>query len=199
MGYAGDLLSPEKIAEKLWSHGWRDVELVQMLATVLGESGGYTEAWNDNLDERGRLKSRDVGLAQINIRAKDVGTPREHRLRDPDYNLARARELFDTRETLRRRRRFNPWYAYTKGWALFPNWWIMRTKETAKAKKLPREWVPTGLYLHRAVVGVANFYARKFDLEPRPFVTHPERPDRPPFIPHDDGRRPKENNGQGVR
>lgn len=198
MPFAGTKLAPETIAEKLHALGFRDLDLVEMVATILGESQGYTEAYNDNVDSRGRVLSRDVGLGQINIRARDIGTARERKLYDPDYNLREVKRMFDTRETLVKRRRFNPWYAFTKGWATFPGWWIYTSKEASERTGQPRHWAPTGRYLHKAVVGVANFYARHYGLTPRPFLDLPEEPPVPRKPPLNKvGPRPVENDGRG--
>lgn len=199
MPYAGRQIPASEIAEMLWDLGWRDTDLIDMTATILGESGGWTEAYNDNLDSKGRVTSRDIGLAQINIRARDIGTSRERKLKDPKYNLQQARKLFDTRETLVKRRRFNPWYAFTTGWATFPEWWVFRSAEAAKARNLPREWTPTGRYLHQALIGVTNFYAKKYGItHPDPFVKLPDPPKMPSKPPKGDGPRPVKNKGRGT-
>lgn len=198
MPYGGDKLPPEEIARLLYHEGgFRDFDLIEMTATVLAESQGYTQAYNDNTDSRGRVQSRDVGLGQINIRRREVGTKKERDLHDPVKNVRAIRKLFDTRETLTKRRRFNPWYAYTLGWATFPEWWVYRSKEVARAKGLPREWIPTGRYLHEAIVGVANFYANEFHV-PHFQLTLPREPAKPKAKPFDgEGRRPRKNRGHG--
>lgn len=198
MPYGGDRLEPYEIAELLHNVGFRDLDLVEMVATVLGESGGYTAAYNDNRDNSGRVISRDVGLGQINIPRRHIGTRREKNLQNPIKNVKAIKRLFDTRETLTKRRRFNPWYAFTKGWATFPHWWVFRSADVAKAQGLPREWIRTGRYIHQAIVGVANFYARKHGLRPFPFVTLPEEPPKPTLRPLKDGPRPKPNKGRGT-
>jgi len=236
--YAGEQLGAADVAGRLHRLGFRDLDLVEMLATLMGESNLYTEAWNDNLaeagaalkrgdkvliqgdllanvytvtrvgavhiwlgnrpEERGNLRkvlSRDVGLGQINIPARDIGTQRELDLRDPDKNLRAVRALFDTRETLVRRRRFNPWYAYTKGWATFPEWWVFSTREQAEATGAPRHWKPTGRYIHKAIVGVANFHAQRLGIAS--LVALPDEPPKPTKRPVGDGPRPEPNKGRG--
>lgn len=198
MPYGGDKLAPEEIARLLYYEGgFRDHDLIEMTATVLAESQGYTKAYNDNTDPKGKVLSRDVGLGQINIRTREIGTKKEYDLQDPVKNVKAIRALFDTRETLTKRRRFNPWYAYTLGWATFPEWFVFRSKEAAKARNLPREWVPTGRYIHEAIVGVANFYASEYKI-PNFHVQLPPEPKAPKKRPADDvGPRPVKNKGRG--
>jgi len=244
VGYAGEQLAPSEVARRLHKAGFRDFDLVEMLATLLGESNLYTSAWNDNLapagaalkrgdrvrfeedkldgvatvewsspktrtarvagadrafswDDARKILSRDIGLGQINIRAKDIGTKREMDLRVPANNIRAIKALFDTRETLVKRRRFNPWYAYTKGWATFPEWFVFSTAEQAEATGVARHWKPTGRYIHKAVVGVANFYAEEFGIQPGQLLSLPAEPEKPKKRPFGDGPRPKENKGRG--
>lgn len=144
--------------------GWVDTELVVAVAVCLSESGGYVRAWHDNLDSDGKLLSRDIGLFQINIPASAVGTAVEEDLYDIENNLNRARSLYDNRG-------WQPWFGWVNGYATSTEWW-----HWSDTKKL---WVPTGRYLHRAVRGVANFYAVHFGLEPRPFTDYWKIPDKP--------------------
>lgn len=191
MPFEGKVLQPSEIAALLHKVGFRDFDLVEMTATLLAESQGYVRAYNDNVDERtGKVKSRDVGLGQINIPARYVGTKREAQLYDPETNIRAVKALFDTRETLIKRRRFNPWYAFTLGWATFPEWWVFTKKE-------PRRWAPTGRYIHQAIVGVANFHGRHYGIDPSPLVALPEAPARPTKRPQGDGPRPVPNRGRG--
>lgn len=191
MPFEGKILQPSEIAELLHQLGWRDFDLVEMTAVILAESQGYVRAYNDNVDARGRVKSRDVGLAQINIPARYIGTKREAALYDPLTNLKAARALFQTRVTLTKRRRFDPWYAFTLGWATFPEWWVFTKKE-------PRHWAPTGRYIHQAIVGVANFYGRHYGIVPAPLVALPDAPPCPAKRPQGDGPRPRPNAGRGT-
>ena len=161
--YAGKRLKPREVADRA-SHRWTGVNLVKATATFLGESGGSVGAWHDNEGADGKLLSRDCGLAQINIPASKVGTEYEAKLRtdslDPAVyepviaeNLRRARELYDTpwiRGGKKDKRRWQPWYAYTQGWATFPEWWIW-------ARPALDSWKPTGRYIQKAVLGIANF------------------------------------------
>ena len=248
MPFEGGQLQPSEIAALLHEAGFRDFDLVEMTATILGESKGYIRAYNDNEEINPKLKkgdrvllppklvdgvfksgplhkvewahaaskvarlengrkyqwhelrkvtSRDVGLGQINIPARDIGTRREAKLYDPKENIRAVRRLFDTRESLARRRRFNPWYAYTNGWATFPEWWVYRSKEAARASGKPREWVPTGRYLHAAIVGVANYYAETYGIRPEPLLQLPDPPPQPGKPPLGDGPRPVPNRGRG--
>jgi lysozyme-like protein len=185
--FLGKQLPPKAIAELCWKQGWRDLDLVKIVATCLAESQGYTRAYNDNVRD-GKTDSRDVGLFQINIRARHIGTRLERDLYDPVRNVQAARKLFDTRMTLTKRRRFQPWYAYTLGWATFPEWWVWSVKRG--------EWVETGLYLQKAVRGVANMYADKFGHQ-GDLVYLREKPARPRFTPRDVSLyRPRINTGQ---
>lgn len=190
MPFDGTQLQPYEIAELLHRLGWRDLDLVEMTATILAESWGYVRAFNDNVDEKGRVKSRDVGLAQINIPARYIGTKRETALYEPVKNLTAARKLFDTRMTLTKRRRFQPWYGYTLGWATFPGWWYA-------TKDPPRQWKPSGQYLHKAIAGVANFHAKRYGVEPYPLVYLSPRPPVPATKPKPGEGRPIPNKGRG--
>src|ERR1041384_5099833 len=98
------------IAELCYVGGWRDLNLIKAVATCLSESGGYQFAYHDNVDAHGTILSRDVGLFQINIPAKQIDTAAEHDLYGVANNLARARSLFVARG-------FQPWYGYTLGHA----------------------------------------------------------------------------------
>lgn len=192
MPFEGPQLQPQDIARELHKLGFRDFDLVEMTATILGESQGFQYAYHDNMDAHGKIKTRDVGLAQINIPARYIGTKKEQELYKVGTNLRAARALFMTRETLTKRRRFNPWYAFTTGWATFPEWWVFTKAE-------PRHWAPTGRYLHQAVVGVANFYASELGIEyPRPFLRVPPAPLIPSKRPPGDGPRPAMNHGRGT-
>lgn len=166
MPLAGKKLLPREIAELGRSH-WKNWELVKMVATALGESAGYVGAWHDNGDAT--VTSRDCGLMQINIQARDIGTPTEEMLRTESLdrvvywstataNAAAAYRLYEQPwvrpgddEPIRR---WQPWVAYTTGWATFPGFWIWHQLNG----KPIGPWLPTGRYLQQAIAGVANFH-----------------------------------------
>ena len=56
------------------------------------------------------ITSRDVGLFQINIPARDMGTDREDALYDVVANVATARQYWQTRG-------WQPWYGWVNGYA----------------------------------------------------------------------------------
>lgn len=191
MPYAGPTLLPREVAALLHDTGWRDENLIKMTATILGESNGSVGAWHDNFDKAGSLVSRDCGLGQVSIPAVKVGTNEETRLRtDPLYNLQRCRELWEAPwPSPTGIRMFQPWVAYRSGWATFAEWWVYTAAE-------PRRWAATGRYIHRATVGVANFYAERRGLKPVPLVSLPSPPPKPTEPPYDGvGPRPKPNDG----
>jgi len=72
---------------------------------VLQYADGTTDTFPPEVEV---VTSRDVGLFQINIPAEKIFSAEETRLFDDvDYNIDRARDLFDARG-------FQPWYGYTK-------------------------------------------------------------------------------------
>lgn len=114
------------------------------------------------------LTSRDCGLYQINIPAKNVNTSVEYSLRsestDPaeyepvrDANIKRASDMYNTvwvRDGKTDIRRWQAWVAYTTGWATFPEWWVWR-----HVNGIPQgPWVKTGRFIHRAVAGQMNYH-----------------------------------------
>jgi hypothetical protein len=160
---------PRELAAEAAVH-WRGDELVKAVATMLGESLGFVGAWHDNLEADGKtVTSRDCGVMQISIPAHDIGTSIERALRtasespevnlDPKvylpilhYNLVRGRALYDQPWSGKAGiRLWQPWNAYTDGWATFPGWWVW-------AQPSLDHWAPTGRYIHRAIVGVANYH-----------------------------------------
>ena len=142
-GYlVGRQLKPRELAAIFHRVGFRGEDLIIMVATCLSESQGYSEAYHDNV-ENGKLLSRDVGIGQINIPRRMLGTRYEFKLNWPIFN---ARVCFDYYKD----RGFRPWHGFTRGLATDP-----------KAK---------GRYIHRAIEGVANFYAEKYKLQPVPFL-----------------------------
>lgn len=164
MPLAGKQLLPREIAA-LGAPAWEDVELVKMVATSLGESAGYVGAWHDNLSSAGVVLSRDCGLMQINIAASAIDGPLDQRLRTTAKtpalyepvaleNVRAALALYNEAGTNGGRRRWEPWVAYTTGWATFPAWWTWH--QNAQGKPIG-PWNETGRYLQRAIVGVANY------------------------------------------
>jgi hypothetical protein len=108
MGFLlGKQWQPRDLAKLCYDNGWTEaVNLVTIIAVCLSESQGYQGAYNDNKDADGNVLSRDCGLFQINIPALKIGSDEEKKLfADPDYNVQRARTLFEARG-------FDPWYAY---------------------------------------------------------------------------------------
>lgn len=113
--------------------------------------------------------SRDCGLYQISIDAKWVGTDKEWALRtestDPAvygpimaYNLERARALYDspwTRDGKVSTRLWQPWVAYTKGWATFTEFWIWHQDADGNPTG---PWTKTGRYIQRAISGQMNYH-----------------------------------------
>lgn len=168
MPIEGKPLQPRALAELFYEAGWRDTPLVEAVAVCLSESGGYPIAWHDNLDSQGNVTSRDVGLMQINIPAADIGTSVEKDLYDVTANVTRARAMYVQRG-------WEPWYGYTNGYATSTDWWHWSTTRSA--------WVPTGRYLHRAIRGVANYFAVKYGLSPVPFTDYYSIPSAPTLPP----------------
>ncbi len=158
MPLAGHQLLPREIAEFGHAHGWtNEIELTKMVATCLGESQGFIGANHLNGDPP---SSEDCGLMQISIMARDIGGPVEKGLmttsKDREIwvpvvneNIRRGRNLYEARK-------WQPWYAYTLGWATFPSWWVWHQENL----KPIGPWMRTGRYIHRALVGVANFHVR---------------------------------------
>lgn len=161
----GHSLMPREIADIGRDH-WKDYELTKMVATTLGESAGYIGAYHDNLDGAGDVASRDCGLMQDNIVARLIGTDTEMSLRttstDRDEYLPVARSNIDwgfglysaawKRDGKTDIRRWQPWVAYTTGWATFPEWWVWQQKDGQPVGP----WVPTGRYIQRAIAGQMN-------------------------------------------
>lgn len=233
MPYAGKQLLPREVARAASAH-WKGLELVKAVATCLGESSGSVGAWHDNEDSGGEVASRDCGLFQINIPARQIGTPVEFALRteslEPNVvdavvtkNLRAAYDLYKSpwpRESGPDERRWQPWYAYTQGWATFPEWFIWARPDLD-------HWAATGRYIQKAIVGVANYrivfkgdssltalakaqyWQSKFKVKgtlsilesPKPvpwigligWTEHPPKPTEPPA--DGVGPRPVENNG----
>jgi hypothetical protein len=146
---------------------------VELAAVALAETGGtlavgaYHDNYSGNLTPQ--LVSRDCGLMQINIPASMIGSPTESELRtedahDPDEahrialnNLTAAADLFNEPWTHGTKRQWQPWVAYTEGWALYPEAWVW-------SRVLDDTWVATGRYLHKAIRGVANYHWKSGNL-----------------------------------
>lgn len=147
---------------------WRQYELTKAIAVAMAESRGSLGAWHDNLDATGKLKSRDCGLYQINIPASQVGTHMEASLRteslDPLVylpvmrgNINRALTLYNAswvRNGKPDKRLWQPWVAYTTGWATFPEAWVWLHQDGVPVGP----WVPTGRYIHKAIAGQMNHH-----------------------------------------
>ena len=155
---------PRVIAEHCHEY-WQNYELTKAVATALGESAGSLGAWNDNLDGTGAIKTRDCGLFQINIPAVRVGTYVEEALRtdslDPEVfmpvlsnNIEAALRLYNTQRDRWRTRLWQPWVAYTTGWATFPEWWVWRHVDGVPTGP----WVATGRYIYKAIAGQMNYH-----------------------------------------
>jgi len=154
MPLAGKTIMPRQGAELLAPY-FGGVGLVKGVATMSGESNFSVGAYHDNGD------TIDSGLMQINV---PKSSPREMELRseslDEKYwrpvaeaNARAARDLYHhpwTRNGEKGIREWQPWVAYTSGWATFPEWWVWSVVHEA--------WLPTGHYVHRAIAGVANYH-----------------------------------------
>jgi hypothetical protein len=226
----GKHLLARQIADAGHTH-WTNYELTKDVATALGESAGYLGARHDNTDSDGNVVSRDCGLMQINIQARFIGTDLEASLRttstDPAVygpvlanNVQAAVDLYEqpwTRNGQPDIRRWQPWVAYTSGWATFPKFWVWHQVDGVPTGP----WVPTGRYVQRAILGQVNrhvlilrdwtpakalSYARKyaqhFGVDPSVFFitaqglvsyTPPPAPASPPA--DGVGPRPAPNNG----
>jgi hypothetical protein len=227
---SGKVLMPRDIAAA-GIEFWHNYELTKMIATALGESAGYLGAFHDNYDPTNTvIVSRDCGLMQDNIPAAEIGTPVEDGLRtesfDPavygpivEHNVHTAWDLYNEPWVGRPIRLWQPWVAYTTGWATFPAWWIWHQDTSGNAVG---PWIPTGRYIHRAIAGQMNNhivnlkdwtvdyalrwgqnYAREFGIDPSLlYVTSagilswhiPPKPTEPPA--DGVGPRPVANNGE---
>jgi hypothetical protein len=142
-----------------------DVELTKGVATGLGESQLSVGAWHDNPSTDGtHIVSRDCGWMEHSIDASLIGTAQEAALRSVSTDPAVYTPVVDTgarltwekynqpwtRNGRRDIRRWQPWFAYTLGWATFPEWWVWEHGVGP--------WVSTGRYVQRAICGVANHW-----------------------------------------
>lgn len=113
---------PRDLAGYFYDAGWKDaVRLVEAVAVCLSESQGYDAAYNDNVVPDGETRrgldgitytggqvwQRDCGAMQIAIAASLIGTQAETDLYEIEYNIARARVLFEARV-------WQPWAAHGK-------------------------------------------------------------------------------------
>lgn len=164
-GLAGKTLMPRVIAESCRPH-WQNFELTKAIAVALAESAGSIGAWHDNYDGNGDLSSRDCGLFQINIPAVRVGTFVEESLRTEsldeaewkpvlENNIEAAVRLYNTPMDRWRNRLWQPWVAYTTGWATFPEWWVWA--QDSEGRPIG-EWHKTGRYIQRAIAGQMNYH-----------------------------------------
>ena len=163
----GVQLLPRQIAEYGDAAGWHDdVELTKMVATSLGESQGFLSAWHPNLATDGKtVVSQDDGLMQINIPASEVGGAVDQALRTSSHDKP-TWDPVATHNTIvgfqlynepfgEGHRHWEPWVSYTEGWATFSAWWVWAQNAAGKSVG---PWNKTGRYVHRAIIGVANYH-----------------------------------------
>lgn len=225
MPWVGKTLMAREIAALVDAH-WND-GILKATAVALAESRGSLGAYHDNLSPTGEIMSRDCGLFQINISASKVGTDEEAGLRteslDPEVykvvaaeSTRRAYKLYANpwiRDGQKDIRKWQPWVAYTLGWAMFPEWWVWARPDLD-------HWAPTGRYLQLAIRGVANYklltlklpaadcllwaqgMANKYQVpgtlsyDPKKFIWWSSIPKKPLLPPSDGiGPRPVPNNG----
>lgn len=164
---AGKVLMPREIGAACHPF-WQNYELTKAIATTLAESTGALGAYHDNYADAAMmiLASRDCGLFQKNIPASAVGTPLEFELRTESHvediwtpvlaaNVKAAAQLYNAPWTGGTRRHWQPWVAYTTGWATFPEWWVWH--QDADGKPIG-PWNPTGRYIQRAIAGQMNMH-----------------------------------------
>jgi len=109
------------------------------------------------------VTTRDLGLFQINVAASRLEDLEPLLWTDSDnptdwarvarYNVATAHSLWTYR-------RFQPWVAYTSGWATWNSWWVYRHQINPETGELEAvgPWVATGRYLQKSILGWANFH-----------------------------------------
>lgn len=164
---AGHVLMPREIGEEAHNY-WQGYELTKSIATCLAESTGALGAYHDNYADAAMtiLASRDCGAYQKNIPASAVGTDLEFSLRtesplEADWrpvfktNVKAAAQLYNAPWAGGRKRLWQPWVAYTTGWARFPEWWVWH--QDADGKPVG-PWMPTGRYIQRAIAGQMNMH-----------------------------------------
>jgi hypothetical protein len=165
MPYAGHTLMGRQHVSLVAPH-WPN-EKVKATATAMAESALSIGAWHDN-ERDGKITSRDCGLYQINIPAEQIATAVESSLRtdskDEAVFMKVARTNVDAayrkytapwmRDGKQDYRRWQPWYAYTTGWAMFSKAWVWKQKGGEPVGP----WTLSGRYLHRAIRAVANWH-----------------------------------------
>lgn len=145
---------------------WQNYDLTKAIAKAGAESHFQLGSWNDNPNG-----FRDCGVDQISIPPSQIGTDEEFKLRteskDPavwkpvlTYSVERAWQLYNTpwqRDGQPAIRRWQPWVAYTSGWAMFPYAWVWHHEEDENGDLHGiGPWVPTGRYLFKAIAGQMN-------------------------------------------
>lgn len=108
---AGTQVQPRTLAKLAYETGsrWQDAQtLVEAVSICLAESQGYDRARNDNVGTGDEVTSRDVGIFQINIPARYIGTPVEEDLYDVKANAKAAYDLYVDRG-------WQPWVAFNTG------------------------------------------------------------------------------------
>lgn len=119
-GYlVGPVWEPVQITELAIATGWTNfADFLIATAIAFAECDGYINSYNDNLDDTGKVVSRDVGLWEINIAAAQIGTDYEKQLYDPVINAKAAYLLWE-------RRGWEPWSSFTSG-VVFDDTYIFR-------------------------------------------------------------------------
>jgi hypothetical protein len=156
MPYAGKTLMQREVVALVAPH-WPNSK-VKATATAIAESRQSLGAWHDNLRDDGTISSRDCGLFQISIDGDEIGSQKEGRLRTesliPEEYLDVARYNVKWAYSLWAERKWQPWVAYTSGWAMYPEAWAWHRIEGKPAGP----WVTAGRYLHQAIRAVANWH-----------------------------------------
>lgn len=157
MPFTGPQLQARDVAALAAAH-WHDADLVKIIATLIAESYLFLGAYHDNLGPDGKITSRDCGIGQVNVPASAIGSAEELKLRvDAAYNLERCWALWSspmTRAGKMDKRRFEPWVAFSSGWATFGEAWVWHQQDG----KPTGPWVKTGRAIHQAIRGVANYH-----------------------------------------
>lgn len=130
--FDGARLEYFQMAQRFWKAGFKDLELlVECVATMYGESGGYLKAWHHNVvrdsdgniqrDAQGRLgiKSTDCGLVQHNMPfpspvwvADDVAANVAETLFAENPELTDGQKQANWAFGMWKNRGFQPWYAH---------------------------------------------------------------------------------------
>lgn len=176
MGYGGKTLMGRDVI----AHGVAEFfpnRKAEAEAVIEAESHRSVAAWHDNIDEHGVWTSRDLGLGQISAPARlcspDPYKPSAAELKlrtfdkDPAVYLPVVRRNIEAMRGLyagpwvfgdgkHEPRQWQPWVAYTSGWALYPEAWCWH--HDAVSGKPFGPWVATGRYLHKAIRAVANWH-----------------------------------------